>query len=127
VGQLSFEVREVHQGASGGSHVVKYSAEIEFLDGPQPFSVEIISVYPRDGFSSEATEISRQMIQRGAARAFDGTGKSARIPVRDFVIHPGRLEAALRRGVHLSNHPRHPRRSPLTTRCKGPATRWAFW
>jgi hypothetical protein len=50
--------------------------------------VEIVSVYPPDWFSSEATEISRQMIQRGAVRAFEGTGKAARIRVRDFVIHP---------------------------------------
>lgn len=86
--ELSFEVREIHQAASGGSHVVKYSAEMELLDGSQPFSVEIVSVYPPDWFASEATEISRQMIQRGAVRAFEGTGKAARIRVRDFVIHP---------------------------------------
>ncbi len=85
---LSFEVREIHQAASGGSHVVKYSAEMELHDGSQPFSVEIVSVYPPDWFSSDATEISRQMIQRGAVRAFEGTGKAARIRVRDFVIHP---------------------------------------
>jgi len=28
------------------------------------------------------------MIRRGAVRALEGTGKSARIRVRDFVIHP---------------------------------------
>ena len=84
--QLSFDVREIHQAASGGSHVVKYSAEMDLLDGP--FSVEIVSVYPPDWFSSDATEISRQMIQRGAVREFEGTGKTARIRVRDFVIHP---------------------------------------
>jgi hypothetical protein len=88
VSPTSFKVREIHQAASGGSHVVKYSAEIEVFDLPQPFSVEILSVYPSNMFSSRATEISRQMIQRGAVRAFEGTGKAARIRVRDFVIHP---------------------------------------
>ena len=84
----SFEVRQIHQAASGGSHLVKYSAEIEVFDSSQPFAVEILSVYPSNLFSSQATEISRQMIQRGAVRAFEGTGKAARIRVRDFVIHP---------------------------------------
>jgi hypothetical protein len=87
--KLFFEVREVHQAASGGSHVVKYSAEMEVLDGSRPFAVEMVSVYPPDLFSSEATEIGRQGIERGAVRAFEGTGKAARIRVRDFVIHLG--------------------------------------
>jgi hypothetical protein len=85
---MRFEVREIHQLGSGGSHVVKYSAEMEILDAPQPFSVEITSVFPPERFSSEATETSRQMIQHGAVRAFDGSGKAARIRVENFVIHP---------------------------------------
>ena len=87
VNQLSVEVREVHQAASGGSHVVKYSAEMEFLDASERFSVEIVSVYPSEWACREQVEIARQMIQRGAVRAFEGTGKAARIRVRDFVIH----------------------------------------
>ena len=86
--RLSFDVREIHQAGSGGSHVVKYSAEMEILEGSQPFSVEIVSVYPPGWLASDATETSRQMIERGAVRAFEGTGRAARIRVRDFVIHP---------------------------------------
>lgn len=86
---LTFEVREVHQAASGGSHGVKYAAEMEILEGSRPFAVEIVSVYPPELFSSEATEIGRQMIERGTVRAFEGTGRAARIRVRDFVIHLG--------------------------------------
>lgn len=88
VSQISFEVSEVHQLASGGSHLVRYSAKMEVFDLSRPFSVEILSVNPSHLFSSQATEVSRQMIERGAVRAFEGTGKTARIRVRDFVIHP---------------------------------------
>jgi hypothetical protein len=88
VNTLSFEVREIHQAGSGGSHVVKYSAEMDLLDASEPFSVEMLSVYPSKWASAEVVEIGRQMIQRGAVRAFEGTGKAARIRVRDFVIHP---------------------------------------
>ena len=85
---LSFKVCEIHQAMSGGSHVVKYSAEIDVLDASEPFSVEILSVYPTDWDFTEEREIARQMIERGAVRAFEGTGKAARIRVRGFVIHP---------------------------------------
>jgi hypothetical protein len=87
VGRLSFDVREIHQTASGGSHVVIYSAEIELLDVSQPLSVEVLTVDPPDS-PADAKELGRQMVQRGAVRAFAGTGKAARIRVRDFVIHP---------------------------------------
>jgi len=86
VSSLSFEVREVHQ--HGGSHLVRYSAEMELLDASEPFSVEILSVYPSEWVTSDEVEVGRQMIQRGAVRALEGTGKAARIRVRDFVIHP---------------------------------------
>jgi hypothetical protein len=88
VSSLSFEVREVHQHGSGGSHLVRYSAEMELLDASEPFSVEILSVYPSEWVTSDEVEVGRQMIQRGAVRALEGTGKAARIRVRDFVIHP---------------------------------------
>ena len=88
MGTVSFEVSEVHQHGSGGSHVVKYSAEMDLLDAPEPFSVEMLSVYPSEWASAEEIEVGRQMIQRGVVRAFEGTGKAARIRVRDFVIHP---------------------------------------
>jgi len=84
----SFNVCEVHQAGSGGSHLVKYSAEMDIVDLPEPFSVEMQSVYPLEWASGEAVELARQMIQRGAVRAFEGTGKAARIRVKDFVIHP---------------------------------------
>jgi hypothetical protein len=87
VSTLSFEVREIHQTASGGSHVVMYSAEMDLLDGSEPFSVEMLSVDPPEYASTEVAEIGRQMIQRAAVRAFEGTGKAARIRVREFVIH----------------------------------------
>ena len=85
---LAFEVREVHQHGSGGSHVVKYSAELDLLEASEPFSVEILSIYPSKWASAEEVEVGRQMIQRGAVGALEGTGKAARIRVRDFVIHP---------------------------------------
>jgi hypothetical protein len=84
---LTFDVREVHQHASGGSHLVKYSAELELLDELGNFSVEMLSVYPPDA-SAATAELGRQMIQRGVVRALEGTGKAARVRVRDFVIHP---------------------------------------
>jgi hypothetical protein len=61
---------------------------MEVLDGSQPFCVEIVNVYPPDWFASDAMEISRQMIERGAVRALEGTGKAACIRVRDVVIQP---------------------------------------
>ena len=87
VSTLAFKVREVHQHGSGGSHVVKYSAVLDLLV-VQPFSVEILSIYPTKWASAEEVEVGRQMIQRGAVCALQGTGNAARIRVRDFVIHP---------------------------------------
>jgi hypothetical protein len=83
---LEFQVREVHQ-AGPVSYIVKYGADMELLDGAQPVSVEMLSVFPPDS-TTEQVEIARQMVQRGATRALEGTGKSAHIRLRDFVIHP---------------------------------------
>jgi hypothetical protein len=83
---LSFQVREVRQ-AGPISYIVKYEADMELVEGPQPVSVEMVNVFPPDAAADQA-EVGRQMVQRGAVRALEGTGKSARIRVRDFAIHP---------------------------------------
>ena len=60
---------------------------MELLDGSQPVSVDMLSLVPLDA-APEQAEVGRRMVQRGAVRALEGTGKSARIRVRDFAIHP---------------------------------------
>jgi hypothetical protein len=85
------------------SHFVMYKAEMAILDGSQPISVEMLNVIPPDAASADA-EVGRQMVQRGAVRALQGTGKSARIAVRDFFIHrvdfhPARVEEFTFRAV----------------------------
>lgn len=102
VNLLSFQVREVRQ-AGPVSYLVMYRAEMELLDGSQPPSVEMLNLFPPDA-SAEQAEVGLEMVRRGAVRALEGTGKSARIRVRDFVIHdvdfdPKRVEEFTFRAV----------------------------
>lgn len=69
----------------------------------RPVTVKILSVIGPDA-AREDIELGRQMLERGAERAFKGTGKSARIHVTDFVIHPvdfnpSRVEEFTFRGI----------------------------
>ena len=79
-------IREVRQGASGGSTVVSFSAELELLDTSEPIAVEILSVVPADALV-EIAESARNAILSGARRALESRGKSAVIKVRGFLYH----------------------------------------
>jgi hypothetical protein len=88
VSTLSFEVREIHQRASGGSHVVNIPRDMELLDASEPFFVEMLSVSPSEWLPPKTSSWAVRDPAWCVFAAFEGTGKAARIRVRDFVIHP---------------------------------------
>ena len=86
---MNYEIREVHQAASGGSHVVSYRAEIELLDDPKTVEVTVLNLLPEMFQGSEGSRVlAAESIRRGAVLALSEHEKGARIQVHDFVIHP---------------------------------------
>ena len=82
--------RDLHQAASGGSHIMKYSAG----DGaPRWFttlSVEIVGRIPPIGSPRRDGDQPLRSTENAGRSALNRAGKAARVRarVRDFVIHP---------------------------------------
>jgi hypothetical protein len=86
---MNYEIREVHQAASGGSHVVIYQAELEVLNDPNTVEVTVLNLRPEMFERSEdGRALAAESIRSGAIVALSEFGKGARIEARNFVIHP---------------------------------------
>jgi hypothetical protein len=81
---LELRVHQVAQGASGGSHVTVYEAEVELTPGG--VVVEIAGVHPCDAEPRDV-EAARDAIRSGAEEALRLIGSGAIIRVRRVVIH----------------------------------------
>jgi hypothetical protein len=84
---FTFEVREVHQAASGGSHVVKYLARVQWCPHEAGVAVEVLSVFP-EGASPSDVQLAAECIRRGAEAALRPFHRGALIQLERLFIHP---------------------------------------
>lgn len=83
----SFEIRlnEVHQEASGGSHVAKYDSIVVLHPNDANVSVDVISTFP-DDVDPEDVQLVTEHVCRGAKTALGDLGATIRL--ENLVIHP---------------------------------------
>jgi hypothetical protein len=95
---VEFCVRDVRQGASGGSYVVSYRAEVEAAPGDGPAVVEVVSTIPEDA-DPVLLDHTIECIRRGAESVLRPLGLGARIrlyrlAIHDVVCNPRKYESA---------------------------------
>jgi len=83
--EVTFNVSEVCQTASGGSYFVKYQARVP--EEPHLKAVYIKSTVPADA-DNELLQSGQQAMARGTAKALSAMGQGFDLTVTDFVVHP---------------------------------------
>ena len=83
--RLNLNIREINQGASGGSYHCVFEAVVQ-LDRSANIHVTVASVEP-PGTTAALVEAARNAIQAGAADALSPRGYGASIDVTRLVIH----------------------------------------
>src|SRR5690606_10958276 len=78
---------ENRQGASGGSSLVWYLADVETIPGGREVRVEAIDA-ATSGCDSELLAQSIHHIQLGSESVFLSNGMGAKILIREILIHP---------------------------------------
>jgi len=82
---LELSVHKVCQTASGGSHVTRYEADLEFVPGP--VQIQVGRVDPANA-SAQSIEMAVTAIRQGAERVLQPRGQGAIIRIKHLVIHP---------------------------------------
>jgi len=86
VATITFKVCEIRQGASGGSSVVGYTADVELSDDPNTIEIFVLSTIPSNadaGFIEHAVEHTRQ----GFAEALKPLKRGATVRLTDLLLH----------------------------------------
>lgn len=83
---MEFRVSRVKQGASGGSSVVKYSAEVEVRPGTGRVEIELVSTFPDDP-DHESLSHTIEFIRRGAVSVLQPRGLDGVLRLHPLVIH----------------------------------------
>jgi len=87
---ISMKVKHMALGASGGSYVVNYQADITLTE-QTAIEVEVVTVYPMPrNIKTEFGDIQRaqQAIQKGCVEVLTPINCGARVAITDLVIHP---------------------------------------
>ncbi len=83
---LRMNVKQSAQGASGGSYLVRYSAEIT-LTAQADVHVTVAEVYPNDPEQSDV-DAARNAIQEGCRKTLQPLNLGALVTVHELTIHP---------------------------------------
>ena len=81
-----FNVRDMCQTASGGSYVVKYSAELTTSPGAGEVDITVVSTIP-DLVNDELMNLSVEQIRLGIAEVLDEQRLDGTLVLSDLVIH----------------------------------------
>ena len=81
-----FDVRDMCQTASGGSYVVKYSAESSTSSGMGEVTINVANTIP-DLVDHELMNLSVDQIRIGVAEVLRDQGLNGTLTLRDLVIH----------------------------------------
>jgi hypothetical protein len=100
---VEFCARDVRQGASGGSYVVSYRAEVEAAPGDGSAVVEVVCTTPEDA-DPVLLDHTIEYIQRGAETVLRPLGLWARLRLYRLAIHhvdcnPRKYESATAEGL----------------------------
>lgn len=81
-----FDVRDMCQAASGGSYVVKYSAELSTTPGTGKVTINVANTIP-DLVDDELTNLSVDEIRVGVAEVLEEQRLDGTLTLSDLVIH----------------------------------------
>ena len=82
----SFDVRDMCLTASGGSYIVKYSAELLIAPGSGEVTIEVINTIP-DIVNEELMNLSLEQIRVGASEVLSEQQLNGTLALKDLVIH----------------------------------------
>lgn len=84
---LPLRIKRICQTASGGSHVTRYEATLEFMTAP---GVDVVLAHHAEVLGRDKELLSQALdaIRTGALTALEGSGRGAVIEVTAILIHP---------------------------------------
>ncbi len=81
-----FDVRDMCLTASGGSYIVKYSAELVTSPGTGDVIIDVFNTIP-DIVNEELMNLSLEQIRLGVAEVLHEQRLNGTLTLKDFVIH----------------------------------------
>lgn len=81
-----FHVRDMCLTASGGSYIVKYSAELVISSGLGDVTIDVVNTIP-DVADEELTSSSLEQIRLGVAEVLEEQQLHGTLTLKDLVIH----------------------------------------